>query len=363
MKILFIGAATSNHTVRWVNALSGLGHTVMLVSRGDQRHERNEIAIDVKVIYLKFRGSKGYYLNVPELRRIYNKFKPDVVNVHYATGYATLARLAHMRPLVVSCWGSDIYDFPWKNLRNQRLVCRNLNYANAVASTSIAMANKAREVLKNPEKEITITPFGVDTELFKPLEKNKDNHTPIIGIVKYLEPIYDVALLIKAFSIVCNKLEAIPKLLIYGSGSQKEELIKLTEHLRIDNMVEFYDTIPNSQVPEVINSFDVFVNCSVRESFGVAVVEAMACEVPVVVTNAEGYREIVVDRETGIILQDREPESMATALIELLRNDEKRRQYGEAGRKRVLDLYDWKKNICIMEKLYKKVAQIGKKNG
>ena len=58
---------------------------------------------------------KGYYLNAPLLQRLAEKIKPDVVNAHYASGYGTLMRRAKLKNTVLSVWGSDVYDFPYKN--------------------------------------------------------------------------------------------------------------------------------------------------------------------------------------------------------------------------------------------------------
>lgn len=355
MKILFIGAATSNHTIRWVNALSGKGHEVMLVCRQDQKDVKYQISSDVLTRHLEYCGGFGYYLNVPQMRKIYSAFKPDVVNAHYVSGYGTLARLARLSPLVLSAWGSDVYDFPYHNAFCRSLVNKNLRYADAIACTSHAMAEQTRAVMGSPEEPITVTPFGVDTSLFFPAQYKSQNARPVIGIVKYLEPIYDIGLLIKAFALVFDAADTKPILLIYGSGSMKESLYNLVESLGIKESVSFYDTIPNTQVPSALRKFDIFVNCSKQESFGVAVVEAMACGLPVVVTNTEGFREVVNDGVTGIIIKDREPQSLANALLKLLKNPQMREKMGKQGRRRVLEKYDWANDVTIMENLYQSV--------
>ncbi len=358
MKVLFIGATNSNHTIRWVNSLAARGHEVLLACRGDQQQEFGEISPNVTIHYMKFGGGIGYYLNVPELRALYRKFKPDIVNAHYATGYTTLARLAGTRPLISSCWGSDVYDFPLHSERNRRMLCKNLNYADAIASTSHAMADQARDMIRDPNRDITVTPFGVDADLFSPAEQKVVNERPVIGIVKYLEPVYDIPLLIKAFAITYhNSTDVKPILSITGGGPLKDELVALAESLGVGDSVFFHDTIKNAEVPKTVRGFDIFVNCSIRESFGVAVVEAMACEIPVVVTNAPGYREVVVDGETGIVLPDRDPETMAAAFRKLLDDPALRERYGKAGRKRVLENYVWDNNVTTMENLYISVAE------
>lgn len=359
---MFIGAATSNHTIRWVNALSDRGHEVLLVCRGDQQDINKQISNNVKIEYLYFGGkSLSYYLNVPQIRRIYKNFSPDIVNAHYVSGYGTLSRVARLRPLVLSAWGSDVYDFPYHSKFSKNLVNKNLEYTNAIACTSNAMAEQTRKIMGKPNQNITVTPFGVDVNLFSPAKNKSINERPVIGIVKYLEPIYDVGLLIRAFALLQDLVTSNPILEVYGGGSMKNELAELTKMLGIESSVKFNDTIPNSKIPSVLNTFDVFVNCSKQESFGVAIVEAMACELPVVATDTEGFREVVDDGVTGIVLKDRRPESMANALAKLLNNSELRMSMGSAGRKKVLSMYDWDKNVSIMENLYLETSHTHKK--
>lgn len=328
----------------------------MLVSDSRKGDIKTVKSRDLQERTLKYSGKLGYFLNIFQMRRIFREFKPDIVNVHFASGYGTMARLARLRPVVLSCYGSDIFIYPYKNKLNRKLVCRNLRYAHAVASTSVSMAQEAKKVLGDNSFPITVTPFGVDTKLFCPDNEHVVNERPIIGIVKYLEPIYDIPLLLKAFAVVCSKSDIKPRLDIYGNGPLEDMLKKMSCDLGIDKDVTFHGVIANEKLPEVLKKMDIFVNCSVKESFGVALVEAMACGIPVVATDTAGFREVVEDGVTGFVLKDREPETMADVLIKLLNDDSLRHKMGQSGRKRVLDLYDWDDNVTTMENLFKKVV-------
>lgn len=94
MKIIFLGEATSIHTIRWVNSLSEKGIEVILVSLKGEVDIIGKINENVKVIYLPFGTKLGYYLNVFALKKIISKEKPDLINAHYASGYGTLGRLS-----------------------------------------------------------------------------------------------------------------------------------------------------------------------------------------------------------------------------------------------------------------------------
>lgn len=357
MKILFIGSQKSNHSKKWVNNLVARGHDVLLVYQHESSDTSVEFDSRVKTHMLKYGGYKSYVLNVPELRKIYRTYKPDVVNVHYMSGYGLMATLAGARPLVLNCYGSDIFVAPKKSKIVRWIVKKLLNSADAVAATSKAMASEAKVIMGNTEKDVTVTPFGVDVNLFKKDEQRTYSNKPIIGIIKYLKPEYNIPLLIKAFAITREKAQVKPLLHIYGSGPLKEEFVALCKELGIYDDVTFFETIPNQEVPKALNTMDIFVNSSNVESFGVNIVEAMACELPVVATPCPGPKEVIDNGVTGVVLKDWNHEELADELIKLVDNPALREQYGKAGREKVLREYDWSKNVETLINVYHQVAK------
>lgn len=357
MRIMIFGAFTSTHSAKWANSLVDRGHEVMLVSYPIKLKDNIKYDDRVKLHALKYDGALGYYLNVPEVRILLRQYRPDVINVHYASGFGTLCRLAKARPLVISCYGSDVYTYPFLNKFNMYNIRKNLNYADAIACTSHAMADQARLVLGNPNQDIIVTPFGVNIEKCAPVDVVRESDRPVIGIVKYLEPIYDIPLLINAFALLHRDADVKPILKIYGDGHLKDELVELTKALKIEEDVHFMGLIPNTEVPKAVSGIDIFVNCSHKESFGVNMVEAMACKTPVVATKTAGALEVIDQDVTGIVLEDRKPETMADAFKKLLSDRENLTKMGEAGRDRVLRLYDWSKNVRIMEELYESLCK------
>lgn len=368
MKILFLSAANSIHTVKWVNALADRGHEVHLVYNRGHEPKLDQIRANIHQHSLRHSGGIGYYLNAGELKKLTKQILPDVINVHYASGYGTLARQSKVNkisPILLSVWGSDVYDFPNKNAVNKMILKRNVMCANKIASTSTCMAEELKRVLKMPELKIGITPFGVELEKFKKCSdiKMEDMDRILLGTIKTLKPLYGISEFIKSIKVLIDTLEKennqeISNRLqveIYGDGPQKEELLELVRNLALEKVVFLKGKIPNKEVPSVLEKFDVFCATSFKESFGVAVVEAMAMSVPVVVTDAEGFKEVVVDGEDGYIVPKGNVEAIALKLNELILNKEKRKHMGKMGRKRVEELYDWEKNVDTMEKLYEEV--------
>ncbi|MEA9601199.1 glycosyltransferase [Polynucleobacter sp. MG-28-Ekke-A2] len=360
MKIVLLASANSIHTQRWAISLLELGHTVTLITQHDS-FDWN-FPPNLRVIKLRFRGSLGYFLNSFALRYHLEVLQPDILNAHYASGYGTMASLVRYCPTLVSVWGGDVFDFPYQSKFKGELIRWNLRRANAVASTSKVMANQ----VSNLTPELTsahITPFGVDCTKFSPLD-NRNNQFITVGIVKTLEKKYGLDILIRAFSLLLGdamvaKLDRIQRLrlVIAGSGSERKALEALVMELDLVNRVEFLGHIKHQSVPEILQTFDVFVAPSRldSESFGVAVIEASASGLPVIVSNAGGLPEVVINGVTGLVVPRNNPKGLSDALHLLVLDPTLRLNMGERGRKHVLNCYEWNHCVDNMVSVYHKV--------
>ncbi|MFO0582483.1 MAG: glycosyltransferase [Anaeromyxobacter sp.] len=355
---LFIANAAVIHTVRWVNAIAQRGWSVHVLTLTPPREPLHEA---VTVHLAPWGPPAGYFLDVPFAKRVIRDVRPDLVHAHYAAGYGTLAALAAGHPLITSVWGSDIYAAPEKSPLHRRLIRWNLARSDLVLSTSHAMAERTR---RHTAREIGITPFGIDTEQFSP-RPGASPFQPtdvVVGTVKTLDSIYGIDVLIRAFGLLKERLPGCPlKLLLVGEGPQEAALRRLARELGVDGDTVFAGRVEHRRVPEYQNMLSVSVSVSTgEESFGVAVLEASACGKPVVVSSVGGLPEVVVDGATGIVVPPRDPVRTADAIERLVRDPELRRRMGEAGRRRVLELYDWERSVDIMLGFYARVlAQRG----
>lgn len=364
MKIAFVSAARSIHTVKWVNFLAERGHEVRLYSLPDHENKLGNIDPRVTVVYLKKGGFSGYFSNEGQLRREIRQFHPDIVNSHYASGYGTLTMLSRVHPLLLSVWGSDVYDFPLKSPLHKQLVKRNLEKADAVASTSRVMADRVRRVL-GYRRPIFITPFGVDTKLFSSSESHKNADSICFGTVKALEDKYGMDYLIRAFAMVKKRLPetADVTLKIYGKGSRQQALQGLIDSLGLSECAQLCGAVPNTEVPDIIRKMDIFCLPSTldSESFGVSAVEAMSCGIPVVCSDVDGFRETVEDGVTGYLVPRCDEKALADKMYDLAVNPQLCEMFGQAGRERVLRLYDFSKNVEEMEGFYRQTIELAKK--
>lgn len=346
-RVLLLSGASSVHTIRWANAFAQQpGMEVHLVSQHDPIDALGPAVVFHRLPHLK---GAGYITNGPRLRALVRRLKPGVVNVHYATGYGTLAHWVGDVPLVLNVWGSDVYDFPDEGAIHRRLVQRNLRRADRLVSTSEAMADRVQALC--PElPRATVVPFGVDTDLFRPSATRPVNERLVVGTVKVLASKYGIDTLMHAFARVVQHHGADAGLRLVGEGPQEQELRALAERSGLGGRIAFIPRVAHERVPDELARFDVYAALSRldSESFGVAVIEASACGLPVVVSDAGGLPEVVRDGVTGLVVRRDDPLAAAKAIAGLLADPALRTRMGDAGRAHVQERYQWAHCVARM---------------
>ncbi len=372
MKVLVVSDAQSVHTQRWTSSLKSSGIDVVLYTIKpvtDDFYSSRDIRTHFFDLFDFKREKKGFFYAikrhfqaVSHLRRVIKEEKPDILHSHFVTSYSLIAALAGFHPLIVSAWGSDIYLYPKKGLLNKFIVKFTLSCADRILSTSNVMAKETR---KYTGKQIEITPFGVDTGLFVKRElecnslsgqNNGKNRKFVVGSVKTLAQNYGTEYLIRAFKLVADRNPELDcSLELVGKGPDEQRLRELAMDLGVSDKVHFRGFIEQSMLPEVFSGFDIACYLSNSESFGVSAIEAMACNCPVVASDADGFTEVIEDGVTGIIVPKRDPHATAEAIQKFIDSPELKHKMGEAGRERVCKLYRWEENVKTMISIYNSV--------
>jgi glycosyltransferase involved in cell wall biosynthesis len=200
------------------------------------------------------------------------------------------------------------------------------------------------EAIKIPEDKISVIYWGIDKEKFKPIKTEK-NKIFTAGYVGGLGKRKNVELLIEAARILGDSV----KIKIAGIGPQLESLKKLAEGLQ---NVEFIGFVPEDKLPEFYNSLDIFVFPSHYEGFGIPVLEAMACGIPIVACDNSSMREIVGN--SGILASTNDAKELAEAIADLRDNPAKHKKLGLAARN-MPDKFEWSRTAALTKEVYEKI--------
>ena len=359
-KLLLLGDINSVHLQKWISALCD-EFDIAVFSLDPLT---NSTFIDEQNLKIKIctnnhpstntRFKISYLMSFFKLRQFARSFEPDIVHAHYATSYGLLGSLLKHRLFFVSVWGTDVYQFPQNSFIHRKILDHVFECAKKIFSTSESMKNEIQQYIA---KEVSVIPFGIDLNRFKKMDTSISNSEFCVGTVKSLEPVYRIDLLIRGFALFRNKFKT-GKCFIYGKGFLEKELKDLIEILGMSEHILLQGWIDNAKVPDVLNSFDVFCAFSERESFGVSVIEASSCELPVIVSNAEGFMEVVEHNKTGIILEEANADSVAKALEYIHDDPDNAILLGQKGREFVKSNYNWQENVKIQVNHYKSELKI-----
>jgi glycosyltransferase involved in cell wall biosynthesis len=177
----------------------------------------------------------------------------------------------------------------------------------------------------------------------------------MIFACRQLFPRKGIRFLIEAAAQLKPRFPAL-KVVVAGDGFERSELERLAAALGIEEDVTFLGWVPNSDLPPYYRAAAVSVIPSLEEGFGIPAAEAMGCETAVVASDAGGLPEVVEHGVTGLVVPRGDATALAGAIGELLANPARRRAMGQAGRQRVLRLFDWDRTAEQFEAIYATAA-------
>ena len=158
----------------------------------------------------------------------------------------------------------------------------------------------------------------------------------VVGCVARLEKMKGHLCLIRAFKKVQDKYPQ-SRLLLVGDGPDRAIVEQEVKNLGLDNQVIF--TGFRHDIPQVLDVCDVFVSASLKEGMPYTLIEAQAAGVPVVATNVIGNRDVVLDQETGLLVQAEDSEEMAKGIIRMIEEREYALELAKKGQKRVEEFF------------------------
>lgn len=174
-------------------------------------------------------------------------------------------------------------------------------------------------------------------------------------IVASLTPVKRHDLLIEAVAQCANAdINSKIKVLVLGKGPLRKQLVYLTKQYGVQDLFLFEGAVNN--VSDYLIHCDIGILCSDREGLSNAILEYMACGLPVLATAVGGNTELVKN-DNGICVPTNEPTFLADALLELIKNKNKRRQMGLVSKKRVEKDFSWKQSMQQLETYYQRKLQ------
>jgi len=370
MRICYLANASSVHTHRWVKYFVEKKHEIHVISFENARIEGTTVHVLKLPLLVKSATFPLKMASISRIKALINRIEPDILHAHYVINYGLFGALCNFKPFVITAWGSDVLTIPEARLISmiKMYIARfTLKKADLITCDAKHMKEAIVRLGAVPET-INIIHFGVDTRKFSPGEKSEKLRTklemydsPTVISLRNLEPLHDIESLIRSIPSVLKEIPE-SKFVIAGKGSEEMRLKELAKSLGVSDNVKFIGFIPNDALPHFLNSMDVYVSTSLSDAgIAASTAEAMACELPVIITDVADNRKWVEDGVNGFIVPIKDPKSLAQKIIYLLKNDDIRRKFGKINRKIIEQRNNYYKEMEKMEDLYKKTSRGHKK--
>jgi teichuronic acid biosynthesis glycosyltransferase TuaC len=262
------------------------------------------------------------------VRRLDGAEKIDVINTHwiYPEGVAStwVAKILG-KPIVLTALGCDI-NLYGKMLLRKVQIAGALRNANAVTAVCDSIKDNILDLGLNYGR-ISVIPNGVDTNLFRIMDRKTARHTlglpddrPIVITVGSQDEVKGTKYLVEAFAHMTKRLDITPLLVLIGDGPLRESLVRQANGLGLTKDIVFAGTRPHDEIPLWMNAADVFCLPSIREGHPNVVIEALACGTPVVGTAVGAVPEII-GPSLGRVAVKANSLDLSRCLIEVLNSE------------------------------------------
>lgn len=279
-------------------------------------------------------------------RRLIKKHQIDLIHAHWLIPHGLLAVLLQKISrnkinILITAHGSDVFSF--NGLITGKI--KKFVLHNCANITVVSNAMKSAIIEMGCRCQVDVLPMGTDlARKFVP-DKNLRNSQKIIYIGRLIEQ-KGVNYLLDAFADIVNDHPQ-ATLQILGHGPEHESLKIQSQNLGIINNVSFLGGMQHDNVIKYLqaSSIAVFPYCrteqSGEEGFGLVLVEALGCGCAVIASRQPAIMEIIKDKQTGLLIDEKSPQAITLAILSLLENPKVRNNLANNGRSEVLKRFDW----------------------
>jgi glycosyltransferase involved in cell wall biosynthesis len=371
LRLAFLGDPNSLHTRRWVAWFADRGHDVRLIDPFATTLT-DGFPANVRVVSLPPPGRSLPLLSLLArrrgLRRLLARLGTQVLHGHFVRRFGWQAALSGFRPLVISPWGSDILRVPRGAVRTRWWNRFALRSANLVTVSSEGMRVAAIRAGARPERVQHIH-HGVDTAHFAPGPPDQElaarlaiGTAGVIVAPRSIRPLYRQVVVVDAVArLVAAGRDLV--LVMSARGADPATLAEVRSHADasgISDRLRILDDVPHDELPALFRLADVIVSVPETDSFPETVLEAMACERPIVASDLPAVTPVLGQLDptaASLVVPVGDAGATAAAIARAVDLDpDLRREMGATLRAHVVQTADYETNMARMERLYQKLA-------
>lgn len=352
---LAAGGGVNEHVRHLYQSMGELGHSVRIIAPSSAPQTNPDIHTVGRITPVQINGSVARVslslTLAPKLRDVLRRERFDVLHIHEPlspTLPTTLLRVSETVNVgTFHAAGKRSLGYATIHRYLSRLAPR-LHGRIAVSEASMQFAGRYFP------GEYTIIPNGVDTERYlqpvDPLPEYQDGNPTVLFVGRYSDERKGFRYLLEAMALVQERLPQV-RLLVVGSGDPS----LFRSYLRPLQQVEFLGFVDDAKLSRLYRSADLFCAPSIgQESFGIVLLEAMAAGCPIVAADNPGYRQVLEHRRQGLLVQPRNVEALAVAILQVLQDQSLRQALAAQGVQKAQS-YSWNRITKDILAFYERV--------
>ncbi|MFC1920731.1 glycosyltransferase family 4 protein [Chloroflexota bacterium] len=369
MKILFFSQDYTTHVYRFLTKMVRGNHDVwfLRLEANPVTYEKRPLPEGVKQI--DWEGCHTFNLNGWGKARLYLSFrkilkdiKPDLVQVGPVQTCGFFTALTGFRPILLMSWGSDILISPYKNKLNRFITRYTINRSTMMLADCTTVRDKIIELSDYPEERIVSFPWGVELSQFQSGNNNLKlreqldwQDKKVVIFTRSLEPMYGIETLMETIKSTIEKDDNI-RFLLVGNGSLSGKMSSFIEDDNLNEYVNQVGRVDSTVLPDYYREADLYISTSYSDGTSISMLEAMACKLPVIVTDLPSNREWVRPDINGWLVQPGNSKAFGTSILAAFKQQEKLAAIGQANLTLVHEKADWSKNSDLLLEAYEKIA-------
>ncbi|PHR56623.1 MAG: hypothetical protein COA43_13435 [Robiginitomaculum sp.] len=319
---MILGDAHSVHTRKICNGLVKRGYEVALFSYHRAAHPVSPQNYDASVhVFDTFVGAHVKKEFLRKCRQYIAKYKPDLIWAMYASSYGLLLPQLSGARKICSVWGSDVM---LAQGAQKKQIAKGLQAADHVFATSAILRDHTLPYTTRP---ISLTPFGPDDVFFEPMNRAScrqkisqqyavNPNVKWLVCNKWLKQVYGIDNILKALVQVKIRVPNMAwHLFLTGSGPQEKQYQDFVVAHGLEKNVTFTGYMGTDTMRTLLNACDLAVYAARSESFGVSILEALACELPIISTDVGGIPEVVEYGKYATLIPSESVESLEQAIF------------------------------------------------
>ena len=291
----------------------------------------------------------------------------EIIHTHYSSGlsYVLPSWISKRMKTVV-----HVHDRPRRHVKFYSLSRLVYLLSDRVITPSILNKQMLMQSHGLPSSKVEVLSNGVDTSNFYFMPSEAElvrsrlglkGKRVILTVGHYPAPSKGIEFMLKGARTI---LSAFPEAVFVFIGQGPEDHVEIQYMNRVNRIISdldlrqkvtFLDYVPHSRLAQYYSMADVFVQPSVIESFGMPMIEAMACERPVIATEVGGAPEVFRSNENGMLVAASNTESLSNAIVQILSNERLARKLGENARNSVVSNYDWSAIAKSLVRIYEEL--------